>query len=117
MGELVDEQWRTTNINVIAFFFFIITFDIDVIVFMPRVTMVVVSTVVGLFIGDVLGAAILTLGLLGVVGTAMPTLEDHVLHVLVVEGVVDRWRWCWHSVKQDAGGRHGARERCPCLLS
>ena len=90
MGELVDEQWLATNINVITFFF--ITFDIDVIVFMPRVTMVVVSTVVGLFIGDVLGAAILTLGLVGVIGTAMPTLEDHVLHVLVVEGVVDRWR-------------------------
>ena len=67
--------------------------------------MVVVSTVVGLFIRDVLGAAVLTLGLVGVVGTALPTLEDHVLHVLVVEGVVDRWRWCWHSVKQDAGGR------------
>ena len=79
--------------------------------------MVLVSTVVGLFIEDVLGATILTLGLLGVVGTAMPTVEDHVLHVAVVEGVVDRWRWGWHSVKQDAWSRHGARERCPCLLS
>ena len=117
MGELVDEQWLATNINVIAFFFITITFDIDVIVFMPRVTMVVVSTVVGLFIGDVLGAAILTLGLLGIVGTAMPTLVDHILHELVVEGVVDRWRWCWHSVEQDAGGRLGARKRWPCLLS
>ena len=104
LGQLVDEQWLATNINVIAFFFITITFDIDVIVFMPRVTMVVVSTVVGLFfIGDVLGASILTLGLVGVVGTALPTLEDHVLHVLVVEGAVDRWRWCWHSVKQDEG--------------
>lgn len=55
---------------------------------MPRITMVVVSMIVGLLIGHVLGAAILTLGLLGVVGTAMPILEDHVLHVLVVEGVV-----------------------------
>ena len=79
--------------------------------------MVVVSTVVPTFIGDVLGAAILTLGLIGVVGTAMPTVEDHVLHVAVVEGFVDRWCWGWHFVKQDAGGQHGARERCPCLLS
>ena len=66
------------------------TFTIDVIVFMPRVTMVVVCMVVGLFIRNVLGAAILTLGRVGIVGNAMPTLIDHMLHELVVEGVVDR---------------------------
>ena len=91
MGELVYEQWSATNINIIGFIF-IFTFDIDVVVFMPRITMVLVSTVVGLLIGHVLGAAILTLGLIGVVGTAMRTLEDHVFHVLVVEGVVHHWR-------------------------
>ena len=88
MGELVDEQWLPPNININAFFI-TITFAIDVIIFMPRVTMVVVSMVVGLFIGNILGAAILTLGLVGIVGTAMPTLVDHILHELVLEGVVD----------------------------
>ena len=93
MGELVDEQWLAININVIAFFFITITFAIDVIVFMPRLTMVVVRMVVGLFIRNVLGAAIPTLGLVGIVGNVMPlpTLVDHLLHELVVEGVVDRW--------------------------
>ena len=99
LGELIDEQWLAQNVNNNAIFFITVTFAIDVIVFMPRVTMVVVSTVVGLFIGNVLGAAILTLRLVGVVGTALPTLVDHIRHELVVEGVVDRWRWYWHSVE------------------
>ena len=58
---------------------------------MPRLTMVVVSMVVGLFIGNVLGAAILTLGLVEIVGSRggtasgrRTTLDDNVLHVVVV---------------------------------
>ena len=51
--------------------------------------MVVVRMVVGLFIRNVLGAAIPTLGLVGIVGNTMPTLVDHILHELVLEGVVD----------------------------
>ena len=127
MGELVDEQWLARNININAIVFITITFAIDVIIFMPRFTMVVVTMVVGLnvFIGNVLVAAILTLDLLGIVGIAMPThleglataLVDDIRHELFVEGVLGRLCWCWHFAEQDAGRRHGGRRRRPCLLS